>query len=41
MMQVKFSIMKTFEQLNMTQMEMNVLEHRASLTPAQHAHNDA
>jgi len=24
----------------MTQMEMNVLEHRASLTPVQHAHND-
>lgn len=41
MMQVKFSILKCFEQLNMTQMEMSVLEHRASLTPAQHAHNDA
>merc|ERR1712004_759646 len=29
LMQVKFSILKAFEQLNMTQMEMNVLEHRA------------
>lgn len=35
------SILETFEQLNMTQMEMQVLQHRASLTPAQHAANDA
>ena len=33
--------MKAFEQLKMTEMEMNVLEHRASLTPEQHAANDA
>ena len=41
MAQIKFSIMTTFEQLNMTQMEMNVHAHRASLTPAQHAENEA
>ena len=40
-MQIKFSIMKTFEQLKMTEMELNVLAHKASLTPAQHAANAA
>ena len=40
-MQIKFSIMKTFEQIRLTEMELNVLAHRASLTPAQHAENNA
>ena len=41
MAQIRFSIMTVFEQLSMTQMEMNVHAHRASLTPAQHAENAA
>ena len=32
--------MTAFEQLNMTEMEMQVLKHAASLTPAQRAEND-
>jgi len=38
--QIEFSILQTFENLALTTMEMNVLEHRAGLTPLEHANNE-
>ena len=38
--QIEFSILQTFENLALTTMEMNVLEHRAGLTPLEHASNE-
>lgn len=38
--QIQFSVMQTFENLSLTTMEMNVLEHRAGLTAMEHATNE-
>lgn len=32
--QIQFSILKTFEQLRMTSVEMQILQHQATLTPS-------
>lgn len=40
MMQIRHSVMETFEQLRMVDMEMQMLRHRASLTPEQIAANE-
>lgn len=40
MLQIKRSIMISFEQLRLIEMELEMLKHRASLTPEQVAAND-
>lgn len=39
MTQIKFSIMQTFEQLRLSEMEIEMLQHASSLTPVQLAEN--
>ena len=40
MAQIRYSIMHTFEQLKMVEMELQILAHKASLTPEQIAENE-
>ena len=41
MVQIRQSILRTFEQLKYTFMELGVLKHQAKLTPAEHEANKA
>lgn len=41
MNQIKLSIMNSFEQMRLTEMELDMLQHAASLTPSQRADNEA
>ena len=41
MTQIKLAIMKTYEQLRLTDMEIEMLQHAAGLTPQQLAENEA
>ena len=41
MTQIKLSIMQTFEQLRLTDMELEMLKHASSLTPSQLEENEA